>query len=88
MSCAKITNVISIFEHQGKGLVATLEALLEEAKSGELKGLYFAAHYGGSEHHLDVIGSYKNDPYEAYIPMARILDIVVLDIEKRMKRHG
>lgn len=59
-------HLVNLNEYRAKDLVNALEALLELSKSGDVRGLSFAADLSGRRAPvLGVCGSHKRDPSKA-----------------------
>lgn len=63
-------------------LVATLESLLERAKSGQIMGLLYLVQVMGDGHGYGMAGSYEDHPTSAYIPACKGLYSLSLVINK------
>lgn len=64
--------VTKLIEYANKETIETLEALLEQAKQGEIKGFLFAVKLGIKSHAMGLSGEYANDPMMAAAVTSRI----------------
>ncbi len=60
-----VASVTPILIRENRELVATLIELLQEAQSGEIRGLLFAAHKVSRQHVIGATGSYVDDWFAA-----------------------
>ena len=51
----------------------TLAALLAQARAGKIRGIMFAAHFGGTRHEMGIAGDYSNDLVKAIGTLWRMM---------------
>jgi hypothetical protein len=54
-------------------LIAELEMLLAQARSGEIVGLAYAASQPGDDHTINLSGAYAAAPKSAFLPVCQLL---------------
>jgi hypothetical protein len=67
-----MSNVVSIREFANRPIVQQLEALLEQARAGQMTGLAFAVKEGPYQHGIGLCGDYRDDPAQVLAVTARI----------------
>lgn len=67
-----VNNVVSIREYANRPIVEQIEALLEQARAGRMRGFAFAVKEGPYQHGIGLCGDYRDDPAQVLSVTSRI----------------